>query len=163
MSTRSKRGPTLCRHKRTGHAYAKFDGRQLWFGRYDDPRTHERFAHTLAAWRANGCRLPPQEDDHELTIAEIVARYLGFAERFYCHADGTPTRELDNIRDAVRPLVATYAGLLIGEFGIRELKVLREQLIDRDLARTTINDRIGRGRRALQAAGLRWPEGSSSL
>lgn len=36
MHTRSKRSPTLCRRKRARHAYAKFDGRQVWFGRYDE-------------------------------------------------------------------------------------------------------------------------------
>ena len=144
MSTRSKRSPTLCRHKRTGHAYANFDGHQLWFGRYDDPETYERFGRTLAEWRANGCRLPVEKSDQALTLADVVARYLEFAERFYCRADGTPTREIDNIRDAVRPLLATYSTLAIESLGIRELKVVREQLIDRGLARTTIYDRLNR-------------------
>lgn len=143
MYTRSKRSPTLCRHKRTGHAYAKFDGRQVWFGRYDDPSAHEEFARTLAAWQANGCRLPPA-GAAELTVFEVVSRYLDFAERFYCRQDGTPTREVDNIRDAVRQLLDLYGSLTIARFGVREMKVIRERLIDRGLARSTINDRLNR-------------------
>ena len=134
--------PVLKRHKSTGHAYARFDGRQLWFGPYGSSEAHERFVRTLTEWQANGCRLPPEKvRAGGLTIAEVVARYLEFAERFYCHQDGTPTREIDNIRDAVRPLLAIYASLPVDELGIRQLKVLREQLIDRGLARTTINQR----------------------
>ena len=48
MSTRTKRSPCLRRYKKTGHANAKFDRRQPWFGQFDDPETHERFARTRA-------------------------------------------------------------------------------------------------------------------
>lgn len=144
MTARSKRGPTLCRHKRTGHAYAKFDGRQLWFGRYDDPEAHERFAQTLAEWKAHGRRLPHEAARVELTVTDVVARYLEFAERFYCRPDGTPTREVEHLRDAVRPLLGLYGTLALNEFGLRQLKTLREQLIERRLARKTINDRVNR-------------------
>lgn len=143
MSTTSKRSPTLCRHKRTGHAYAKFHGRQVWFGRYDAPQAHEEFARTLAVWQANGCYLPPAESA-EITVSEVVSRYIAFAERYYCRQDGTPTREVNNIRDAVRPLLELYASLAIARFGVREMKVIRERLIDRGLARSTINDRLNR-------------------
>lgn len=144
MNTGSKRGPTLRRHKGTGHAYARFNGKQVWFGNYDYPEAHARFSRTLAEWRANGCRLPPEEAQEELTVADMVARYLEFAEHFYCGPDGTPTREVENLRDAVRPLLGLYGTLPGDEFGLRQLKTLREQLIELGLARKTISDRINR-------------------
>ncbi|MBK7875944.1 MAG: site-specific integrase [Planctomycetes bacterium] len=140
----SKRSPTLRRHKRSGHAYARLDGRQVWFGPYDDPETHQRFSRTLAEWTANGRRLPPSRHADKMRVADLVASYLEFAQRFYCRPDGTPTREVENLRDAVRPLLALYGTLPVGEFGIRQLKTVREQLIARGLARKTINDRVNR-------------------
>ncbi len=144
MSKKPRRGPTLCRHKRTGHAYAKFDGRQLWFGRYEDPRSHERFAQTLAEWQANGFQLPPEDASQAHTVADVIARYLEFAEGYYCRPDGSPSREVANLRDAVRAVLACYGSLEVGEFGLRQLKQVRQQLIERGLARRTINDRINR-------------------
>lgn len=136
--------PVLRRHKKSGHAYARFDGRQRWFGSYDDPETHQRFARTLAEWVAHGGRFSPRQDDRSLTVADVVAAYLEFAERFYCTPEGTPTREISNIRDAVRPLLALYGTLSSEGLGIRQLKTLREQLIAKGLARHTINDRVSR-------------------
>ncbi len=144
MTSSDRRAPKLGRHKQTGHAYAKFDGRQFWFGPYDAPETHERFARALVAWRVTGHPQAPQDFRGELTVADIVARYLEFAERYYCGPDGSPTREIANVRDAVRPLLVAYGTLPVAELGVRELKIAREQLIVRGLARTTINDRMNR-------------------
>jgi len=68
-----KKSPTLRRHRRSGHAYARLGGRQVWFGPYEDPETHRRFARTLAEWRANGGRLPPDGSQEKLAVADIVA------------------------------------------------------------------------------------------
>lgn len=139
-----RKTPTLRRHRRSGHGYARLDGRQIWFGPYDDPETHQRFARTLAEWIANGRRLPPEEARKNLRVADVVAAYLEFAARFYSGPDGKPTREVENIGDAVRLLLKLYGTLPVNEFGLRQLKTLREQMIAAGLTRKTINDRINR-------------------
>ncbi len=145
----ARKQPILRRHKSTGHAYARFDGRQVWFGPYEDPSAHERFARTLAEWIANGRRLPPLDIGGRIDVRELVERYLSFAERYYCTADGKPTRELEHLREAVRPLVSLYGSLPIRELGVRQLKALREPLIEKGLSRKTINDRMNRIRRVI--------------
>ena len=62
MNAGSKRGPSLRKHKRSGHAYAKFNGRQEWFGPFDDPESHAEFARFKAEWEANGRRIPDDPD-----------------------------------------------------------------------------------------------------
>ena len=57
MNTGTRRGPTLRRHKRSGRAYARFNGRQIWFGPYDDNETHARFHAFKARWEQNGRKL----------------------------------------------------------------------------------------------------------
>lgn len=136
--------PTLRRHRRSGHGYARLDGRQLWFGPYEDAETHRRFARTLAEWLANGRRLAPEQTRRELRVADIVAAYLEFAERFYTKPDRAPTREVENLCDAVRLVLTLYGTLPVSEFGLRQLKTLREQMITTGLTRKTINDRINR-------------------
>src|SRR5688572_7751349 len=100
-----RKTPTLRRHRRSGHGYAWLDGRQVWFGPYDDPETHRRFARTLAEWLANGKRLPADDARKDLRVADVVAAYLEYAERFYSGPDGKPTREVENIVLSVRCLL----------------------------------------------------------
>ena len=57
MARRIKSAPTLKRHKRSGNGYARFNGRQFWFGPFDDPESHSRFAAFKARWEVNGREL----------------------------------------------------------------------------------------------------------
>lgn len=143
MNTGSKRGPTLRRHKRSGSSYARFNGRQLWFGPYDDPESHAKFAALKAEWEANGRQLPREPDD-ELTVADLAARYLEHAEVYYRKPDGTPTHEIVNVRYTVKPLLALYESLPVAEFDLRCLKLVREKMIDGGLSRSTVNNRVWR-------------------
>jgi len=139
-----KDAPTLRRHRRSGHGYARFDGRQVWFGPYDDPETHEHFARTLAEWIAHGRRLPPEDPRKNLRVADVAAAYLEFATRFYSGTDGKPTREVEHIRTSVKVLLKLYGGLRANDFGLRQAKTLREEMIQAGLSRKTINDRVNR-------------------
>ena len=69
-----KKIPTLRRRKSTGHAYARFNGEQRWFGLYDDQETQERFLRTAAEWTAAGYHL--QDEKEGLTVEDVAARYL---------------------------------------------------------------------------------------
>ena len=109
--------PTLRPHRRSRHACARFNGRQVWFGPYDDPETHQRFARTLAEWRANGRRLRSDAERRDLPVADIVAAYLEFAKRFYSGPDGKPTREVEHVASGVRCLLKLYGTLPAHEFG----------------------------------------------
>lgn len=141
---KKRHAPTLRRHRRSGHGYAHLGGQQIWFGPYEDPETDHRFARALAEWLANGRRLPPRETREEMRVTDLVGAYLDFAQRFYTKPDGTPSREVENLGDAVRRLLKLYGTLSVQEFGLRHLNTLREELITSGLARKTINDRINR-------------------
>ena len=144
MNTGTKRGPSLRRHKRSGNGYAKFNGQQVWFGPFDDPATHARFAAFKAEWEANGRSMPTEPEATSMAITDLVARYLEHAEVYYRKPDGTPTDEVLNIRHAARPLLRLFGRLAVADFNLRGLKRLRESMIDSGLARPTVNARISR-------------------
>lgn len=144
MNTGTKQGPTLRRHKRSGRSYVRFNGQQVWFGPFDDPATHARFAAFKAEWEANGRQLPGRDDDAPATVADLVASYLVFAETYYRKPDKTPTHEIENVRYTVRPLLELYGQLSVAEFDLRRLKLLRERMIDSGLSRSTVNNRVSR-------------------
>lgn len=137
--------PTLRRHKRSGHSYARFDGRQVWFGPFEDPQTHQAFAEHLARWEANGNQAADSPvSAASLRVVDLVARYLAYAEVYYRHPDGSPTGTVEAVSYAVRPLLGLFATSLASEFTITSLKLVRERMIQDGLARKTINKRVSR-------------------
>lgn len=66
------------------------------------------------------------------------------AKAHYRHVDGTPTGELDNYRDSLRPLKDLYGSVPARELRPLKLKAVRQSMIDAGLCRTTINHRVGR-------------------
>jgi hypothetical protein len=61
-----------------------------------------------------------------------------------CHRDGSATSELDKFRDSLKPLRALFGTTDAAAFGPSKRKLVRQSIIDGGLARTTINQRIGR-------------------
>ena len=81
----------------------------------------------VAEWLSNDPQLPCLADD--LTVLEVIARFWTHAETFYRKVDGTPTSELDNFRQALRPLKALYADALVRGFGPRCLRTIQSEMI----------------------------------
>lgn len=137
-------------HKHSQQAYVELSGHRFYLGHHESPEARERYQQRLAEWLANGRTLvaPPEE----LSVKELVARYWTHAERYYRSAEGKTSRELPNIRDAPRPLLALYGSTPVARFGGRALRVVREQMIENGLCRKSINCRVGRIKRTFKWA-----------
>lgn len=68
------RVPKLCHHKASGHAYATLGGKPVFFGRWGDPETRERYDRAIAAWLAAG-RKNHQPPPPGLPLEEALLRY----------------------------------------------------------------------------------------
>ncbi len=75
-------------------------------------------------------------------IAGLVHAYLDYTKHYYCGPDGKPTREPENIRYALKPLVNFYPILPAEEFGPLRLKELRQRMIKIGWCRNVVNQRI---------------------
>jgi integrase len=60
----------------------------------------------------------------------MLLAFLQHAEQRYRDLDGLPTDELENLRDALRPLKQLYAALPAAEFSPLKLKAVRQKLTD---------------------------------
>ena len=106
--------PSYRRHKARNCAVVTISGQNHYLGAYGSPESHEKYARLIAEWQANGQRLPPAQGrrldpavgagGRELRVSEVILAFVEHAQKHYRHADGTPTGELDNYRDALRPL-----------------------------------------------------------
>ena len=113
MPKRSK-PPSYRHHKARNCAVVTLDAKDHYLGKYGSKESHELYGRLIAEWQAKGCQsLTPAATQSEagrdtvtndLTIEELIAAFWEHAMRYYRHADGRPTREIDNLRDALRPL-----------------------------------------------------------
>jgi integrase len=113
----------------------RLDGRDFYLGEHDTPGSRAEYDRLIAEWLANGRRLPSGED---LTIAELILRYLGHVDRRYT------SDEPAKIRLALRPVRELYGLTLAREFGPMRLKTVRQRFVDADLVRGQVNKRVRR-------------------
>lgn len=87
-----------------------------------------------------------------MTVSELILAFWEHAQSYYRHPDGTPTREADNFRDALRPLRRLYGHTQAVEFGPLALRAVRDEMVNAGLCRTVINNRVNRIRRVFRWA-----------
>src|ERR1700683_3492430 len=80
----------------------------------------------------------------------MLLAYWRWGEKTYCDGEGKPTRELENLKDALRPLRKLYGNTEAAQFGPLALRTVREDMIAAGLCRRTINTRIGRLKRVFR-------------
>jgi integrase len=119
-----------------------------YLGAYNSPESKQAYREFVAEWA--GQQLPPdpgpkpdqvQVARRVLTIAEALVQYKGHAERYY------KSREIDNLKEALRPLRVEFGLLPLDQFGPLQFRQIRNRWIEKDLARNTINARIIRLKR----------------
>ncbi len=141
---RRPRTPSYRRQRRKNGdlAFVELNGRRHWLGRYGSKESRQKYDALVAEWLANGRRLAPDPED--FTILELAARYWSHAQGYYLRPDETPTQERSKTRYTLALLNDLYGHEQAAAFGPRKVKALRETLISRKLARSYINDHVGR-------------------
>ena len=147
----ARRIPKYRLHKGSGQALVQIDGRRIYIGKYDSPESHEAYDRVIAEWLADSRRNAPQKQKstapgEQLTISELLLLYWRFAKTYYVH-NGEPTRELESMKEALRPVRELYGHTIGCDFGPLSLKAVRQHMIERDLCRGVINNRVGRIKR----------------
>jgi len=86
----------------------------------------------------------------EPTINQLILAYWEFAKTYYVR-DGQPTMELISLKYALQPLRRLFGSTLANKFGPKSLSAVRQDMISvQKLARSEINKRIGRIKRAFK-------------
>jgi len=152
MSNRSPHIPKYRHYKPKDLAVVRIDGKDEYLGRYDSPESWERYHRRIAEWLAGHGTPQPEEKERDLTVVEVMARYMRFARKYY-RKDGRPTSELDEVHRTVRLLCKLYGRTPVHEFGPKRLKVVRQAMVDSGvLSRGVVNHRIARLKRAFKWA-----------
>src|SRR4051812_12920147 len=96
--------PTYRLHKQSGNAIVTFrlpsgKRRDYTLGRYGSKESKSEYARLLADFDAGGTHGGRLED---LTINELLVRYLGHCETYYRSIDGVPTGQAESVRFALK-------------------------------------------------------------
>ncbi|SIN69713.1 Phage integrase family protein [Singulisphaera sp. GP187] len=144
--------PSYRHHRASGQAVVVLSGKAFYLGAHGTKTSKAEYDRLIAEWLAHGRRLSTSmEAPTDLTVNELLLAYWTHAEAHYTR-DGTPTRHLANIRDAIRPLRALYGHTRAADFGASAFKTVRKAMIDAGLCRNTINGRLGKIRSMLRWA-----------
>ena len=142
--------PPLRLHKPTGQGYVRLDGRMVYLGRYDLPETQEKYNHVVAEYLVGAGKPPPPAG--QITVLELIERYLDFARNYYMTAEGETNAECSHLVIVCRPLKELYGRTLAAQFGPLALRAVRERLIQKDWCRKHVNHNIGRIKRIFRWA-----------
>lgn len=129
-------------HKARNCAVVRVDGKDFYLGEFGSAASYEARDRILSEWLANGRTLPRRDDtSSELTVNEIIVRYLRHAQVYYKKA-GRTTSEYDQIKAAMRVIRRLYGRSIAAEFGPQSLKACRAHMIETGWARRTVNKRV---------------------
>ena len=134
--------PTYRHHRASGQAVVTLDGRVVYLGPWKSAASRREYDRVVGEWMARG-RSAPADPSTEITVSELLVRYFRWAKAYYRGG----SREVEQIRFAVRPLRKLYGTTPACEFGPLALKAVREEMIQADICRNEINKRMGRLKR----------------
>ncbi len=131
-------------------AFVELNGRRIYLGVFGSPTSRAEYHRIVSEWEAAGRCIRVEAAD--LSIVELCARSLAYADGYCVGPDGTPTNEPHNFRLAIRPLKELYGPADAVQFGPLALKAVRERMIQLGWVRSQVNKHICRIKRMFRWA-----------
>lgn len=139
-----RKQPSYRLHKPSGQAIVVLSGRMIYLGPHGSKASHKLYDAKIAEWLQGGRKLvTAPTNGTSITVAELCAAYLEFALAYYRKA-GRPSGEHGPLLSVLSALKHLYAKLPVDQFKPLKLKALREHMVSKGWARSTINKQIKR-------------------
>jgi integrase len=130
--------PKHCLDKPSGRAFVILDGAKKYLGRYGTQESRDNYDRVIGEWIAEGRPryVSPSAANGAaggVTVSQVIAAFWSHAKQIYPappYQEGKrPKGELGNYWDTLRPLRRLYGPTAAADFGPRELKAVREDMI----------------------------------
>ena len=155
MPGRHKGIPSYCLHRPSGKAVVRINGRDHYLGTYGTDESRLTYDRLIAEWLASGRRSEPLKDDGgqpSISVNEVLLAFVDHAERYYRDGD-EESKEVVNLKLALRPVKQLYGTTAADKFGPLALKAIRQHMVEvQKLCRKEVNKRIGRIKRVFKWA-----------
>lgn len=157
--------PQMRLHKASGRARLRLGGRTIWLGPWGSQAARERYDAVVADWLRLGrswgqpggqepkSKPGPRAEPLVATgsVAEAVLAYQAHADVYYRDATtGRPSGEAENMMLALRPLVKLYGRSKAADLDAAAIEAVQSAMVRAGLARSTVNARIKRIKRAIR-------------
>jgi integrase len=142
--------PKYGKHKASGQAVVTLNGRDHYLGSHGTKASKVQYDRLISEWLQCDRKLQPVGGG-EITIVELCARYLRFAERYYVK-DGRCTGVTPAVKACIKILRLWYGREPAANFGPLALKAIRQRMVDEGLSRRYVNDHVARIKRMFKWA-----------
>ena len=125
--------PKYRHHKGSGQAFVQVKGHRHYLGKWDSPKSKERYAAfvaELAVWPTARPPPLPHCPRCRLTVVELCAAYWDFATGYYVKNGQAYRLARPYPPDAAEASAGTYGLTPAAEFGPLRLKAIRQTLVD---------------------------------
>ena len=150
MARPRKLKPDYCRDKTTNRAFVTINGHKKYLGGWNTQASRDEYDRVVGEWIAAGRVVSTttysDASADGITVSILIAGFWEHVQRYYRMPDGSPTSEVDNMRQALRPVRKLYGDTLISKLGPLSLRALQEKMIGYGWCRTFINRQINRVR-----------------
>jgi hypothetical protein len=116
----------------------RVNGKFIYLGEYGSPESKEAYGRVVAEMATNPAKVPSSKADTGLTIVELSALYLDFAQGYY-RKGGKLTSQVHIIQQSLRGLNELYARTPASEFGPLAMQAVQLKMVERNLSRKTVN------------------------
>ncbi len=139
------RPPKYTRHKASGQAIVKINGKVHYLGPWQSAESKVRWQEAVSKWSAQQARavnaptiVGEMPQTHETTVVELLAAFLEHAKTWYTK-NGEPTGSLAAIRPVLRLLREMFGAVLVSKFKPSHLEAYQRRMIERGASRSYIN------------------------
>jgi integrase len=149
--------PKAHHHKRSGQVRVLLGGKHIYCGPWDDPASHAKAAKAISDHLSGGNVAAAEKTAATgggLSIAEVVLAFMEHAGRKY-QKHGQPTGEVEWLASTLRVLREAYGAEPADAFTASKLEHVRDLMVAKGWARTSINRRVSRIRRMFKWAAKR--------
>ena len=150
-SDRAPKVPSYRKHKPSGRGVVTINGKDFYLGKWGTKASRAEYDRLIGEWLAGGRQMPTVDGSAPITVAEVIVSFWKFAKSYY-QKNGRPTGEVEEYRQVIRILRHLYGPTPAQNFGPLALKVVRQRMVDADLSRGVVNQRIGRVKRIFKWA-----------
>lgn len=134
--SRSRSVPKYRKHKNSGQAVVTLTDaqgyrRDVYLGPFGSAESKAEYERVLAEWLANGRKLPGKSGPAtSLTVNELInPGFLGPCRAVLQKPDSSPSSELRDFKNSLRPFKYLYGLNQARDFGSVALKAIRELMV----------------------------------
>lgn len=133
--------PKYRKHKQSGQAIVTLSGRDYLLGPHGTKASALEYDRLVMEWLASGRSPSFGTASASMSITELVIDYAQHSKSYY---GSGPNSELHRIKRVLRPVRKLYGKTPVAEFGVLQLKAVRQQFINEGLSRSFINASVRR-------------------